>query len=120
MARVDASDDSIRRFVVSHYRYDPQRHERRHVVVDAFDDEAEFLQSMESIRRDIDERRAAGGHVDRNEHASGVVYEPGARRRAATGHLVRSMMAHGVDPRPWIDLDDLPSNVALFSADSDG
>ncbi|MFC8501745.1 hypothetical protein ACFUC1_05265 [Pedococcus sp. NPDC057267] len=117
MARVDVEDDSIRRFVVRHYRYDPVRHERRHVVVAAFDNEAEFLASMESIRDDIERRRTAGELIDPNEHASGTVYEPGDRRRAATGHLIRRMMAHGVDPRPCIDMDDLPSNIVFLSAD---
>jgi hypothetical protein len=116
VARVDVEDDGIRRFVVRHYRYDPGRHERRHVVVGAFDDEAQFHASMESVRLDIERRRDAGRHWDRKEHASGVVYEPGDRRRAATGHLLRTMIEHGVDPLPWIDTDDLPSSVALFSA----
>jgi hypothetical protein len=37
MARVDPEDDTIWRFIACHYRYDPQRQERRHVVVAAFD-----------------------------------------------------------------------------------
>ncbi|GAB3077604.1 hypothetical protein [Pedococcus soli] len=115
MARVDAEDDSIRRFVVRHYRYDPARHERRHVVVAAFDNEREFTALLESIRDDIEKRRAAGEPVDRNEHASGTVHEPGDRRRAATGHLIRRAMEHGVDPRPWINMDDVPSNIAFLS-----
>lgn len=78
----------------------PQRNERRHVIVDAFDNEAEFLALLESIQADIQRRTAAGDPVDRNEHASGTVYEPGHHRRAATGHLVRRMMEHGVDPAP--------------------
>lgn len=117
VAKVDVQDDTIRRFVVRHYRYDPQRHERRHIVVDAFDSEVEFLACMESVRGDIEQRRSAGGPVDRQEHVVGVVYEPGDRRRAATGHLLRRMMEHGVDPRPWIDMFDLPSNIGFLSAD---
>jgi hypothetical protein len=46
MAKVDADDDTIRRFVVQHYRYDPDRHERRPVVIAAFDNEAECEASM--------------------------------------------------------------------------
>ncbi len=71
MARVDVEDDSIRRFVVRHYRYDPVRHERRHVVFAAFDNEAEFLALLESIRGDIERRRTAGEPIDHNEHSSG-------------------------------------------------
>ena len=32
MAQVDPQDDSIERFIVRHYRYGPQWHERRHVA----------------------------------------------------------------------------------------
>jgi hypothetical protein len=35
MPRVDPQDDSIRRWVVHHYRYDPHRRERRHVLISA-------------------------------------------------------------------------------------
>ena len=114
MGRVDVGDDSIRRFVVSHYRYDPERHERRHVVVAAFDNKREFEACLRSIQADIDRRQAAGEPVDRNEHATGRIFEPGHLRRAATGHLVRRMIEHGVDPRPWVAEEDLPHNMALF------
>src|SRR5580700_7663243 len=42
MAQVDPADDSIKRFIVRHYRYDPERRARRHVVVAAFDNEPEY------------------------------------------------------------------------------
>ena len=119
MGRVDIEDDSIRRFVVRHYRYDHDRHERRHVVVDVFDNEAEFLALCEQIAADIDRRKATGQPVGHNEHASGLVYEPGDRARAATGHLVRRMLEHGVDPRGRVDLANLPSNITFFAADED-
>ncbi|MDF2093711.1 hypothetical protein P0Y31_15270 [Knoellia sp. 3-2P3] len=114
MGRVDVGDDSIRRFVVSHYRYDPERHERRHVVVAAFDNEREFEACVRSIQADIDRRQAAGEPVDRNEHATGRIFEPGHLRRAATGHPVRRMIEHGVDPRPWVAEENLPYNMALL------
>jgi len=82
--RVDPQDDSIRRFVVRHYRHDRERHERRHVLVGAFDNKADFDACLRSVHADIERRRAAGEPVDRNEHASGVVHEPGYHRRAAT------------------------------------
>ncbi|HEY7722778.1 MAG TPA: hypothetical protein VIB11_13145 [Pedococcus sp.] len=118
MARVDVGDDSIRRFVVHHYRYDPERHERRHVLVAAFDNRREFKACMAAIQADIERREAAGEPVDRHEHSTGRIYEPGHLHRAATGHLVRRMMEHGVDPGRWIQEQDLPHNMALFGDDS--
>lgn len=53
MGRVDVGDDSIRRFVVQHYRFDPERREHRYVAIDAFDNEAELYALMTSIEADI-------------------------------------------------------------------
>lgn len=117
MGIVDIADDSIRRFVVRHYRYDPTRHERRHVVVKAFDNETEFRALIDSIDADIRRRRAAGEHVGRNEHASGTVYEPGDRERAAAGHVLRRMLEHGVAPVFGDEPPELPSNIALLGPD---
>ena|SRR6478752_6727121 len=116
MGIVDVTDDSIRRFVVRHYRYDPERRERRHVVVQAFDTEGEFDALIGAITADIRHRRARGDRVDRSEHASGVVYEPGDRERAAAGHRLRRMMEHNVSPTAQDDRADLPSSIARLRA----
>ena len=108
-------DDGIRRFVVRHYRYDPARRERRHVVVAAFDNRREFNACFASVDAAIRNRCAAGERVEASEHASGIVREPGADRLAANGHLLRRAMEHGVDPRPWLDEMKLPPNIALLS-----
>jgi hypothetical protein len=113
VARVDPEDDRIQRFVVHHYRYDPQRRERRHVVVAAFDNEPEFLACLESVRAGIESR---GELADPREHASGTVRESGYRRRAANGHLVRRAIRHGVATVPWLDELELPSNMSFVCA----
>src|ERR1700744_486963 len=99
MAQVDPEDDTINRFIVRHYRYDPQRHERRHVVVAAFDNENEMWVRMQEIAAEIKRRREAGEEVDPREHASGSHHEPGYLRRAANGHLISRAIGHGVFPR---------------------
>jgi len=113
VAEVDPKDDTIRRFVVWHYRYDPVRRERRHVVVAAFDNEREFLAFIERIRAEIEERRQRGENVDPREHASGVVYEPGHLRRAANGHLLSRAFKHGVAGLRFEELE-LPTNMAVL------
>jgi hypothetical protein len=97
MARLDPEDDSIRCFIVRHYRYDPARRERRHVVVAAFDNEPEFLACIEGVRAEIGQRRERGERADPREHASGVVHEPGYLHRTANGHLLSKALKHGVD-----------------------
>jgi hypothetical protein len=93
MGRVEPEDDTIRRFIVRHYRYDPARRERRHVVVAAFDNEPEFLACVERVGAEIAQRREHEDGVDPREHVSGVVHEPGYLRRAANAHLLRRAVA---------------------------
>ena len=115
MAQVDPEDDSILRFIVRHYRYDSQRRERRHVIVAAFDNEAEFEARLQSEAAEIQRRRDNGETVDRREHASGSVYEPGYLRRAANGHLLSRAIARGVSP-PGLERLELPSNMSYVTA----
>jgi hypothetical protein len=119
MGTVDVGDDGIRRFVVRHYRYDPARRERRHVVVAAFDNRREFEEGLASVDAELKRRRAAGERVEANEHASGIVREPGDDQLAANGHVLRRAMEHGVDPRPWLDEMEPPRNMALLSSGDD-
>ena len=114
MARVDPENDGVRRFIVRHYRYDPDRDERRHVVVAAFDNKREFLACLEEVRAEIERRKNRGEHVDSREHASGTVHEPGDCRRAANGRLVLRALRRGVAPGPWMDELEMPSNVAVM------
>jgi hypothetical protein len=116
VARVDPEDDSIERFIVRHYRYDPQRRERRHVVVAAFDNDAEFRACMEDVQAEIGRRREAGEPVDPGEHAWGNVHEPGYLRRAANGHLISRAISHGVAGW-WIEELELPSNMSVARAE---
>lgn len=119
MGTVDVGDDGIRRFVVRHYRYDPARRERRHVVVAAFDNRREFSACLASVDAEIRNRRTAGEQIEAFEHASGIVREPGADRLAANGHVLRRAMEHGVDPRPRLGEIELPRNMALLSSGDD-
>jgi hypothetical protein len=114
MAAVDPDDDGIQRYVVRRYAYDPKRHERRHQVVAAFDDEAEFSGLIELLNRDLQRRRAAGDPVDRQEHYTGVLLEPGHRRRQQDGRLVKKAFLHRVAiPDALLEQFDLPPNVSF-------
>lgn len=75
--------------MVQHYRYDPERHQRRRVTAEAFDNEAECATSTE--------------------------YAPGDRRRTAFGRMVMRAFAHGADVRPLLEQGQLPRNVAFLT-----
>src|SRR5215472_2304443 len=119
VARVDPDDDSLRRYIVYHYRYDPERHERRNVVVAAFDSRREFNACFKAESVALERRRAVGEQLDPSEHVSGTVREPGYRQRAANGRLVTRALGHGVRPGPWLDELEMPSNMAVLRASSE-
>jgi hypothetical protein len=115
VARVDPDDDSIYRWVVQHYRYDPDRNERRSVVVSAFDNPREFHADIEKRAAQLRACKERGEDAEPVESISGQMYEPGYRRRQQNVHLLKRAIKHGVAPAN-IDELDLPSNVAFIRA----
>lgn len=105
VASVDPDDDSITRYVVWHYRYDPDRNERRNVVVAAFDNPDEWQTEVRNRAADLRARRDRGEDVDPSEKISGVCHEQGHRQRWANGHLVDRAMKRGVAPFNIMELD---------------
>lgn len=110
MAAVDPNDDSIQRWVVWHFRYDPERRQRRNVVVAAFDNVNEFNETIERLAAQLRDRKERGETVDRAEHFGGTSYEPGHHRLQDNAHMVKRAIEHGVTP-PGLDDIELPSNV---------
>lgn len=92
VAAVDPDDDTIHRWVVRHHAQDSDRHERRHQVVAAFDNEAEFLRLLRELNNDLERRRDAGDPVDRSEHYTRHMLEPGYRRRQQDGRLLKRLI----------------------------
>jgi hypothetical protein len=80
VAQVDPDDDGIDRWVVRRYAYDPLRHERRHQVMAAFDNEGQFQVLLAQSREQLQQRRDTGDDIDIREHYSGVHLEPGYRQ----------------------------------------
>lgn len=116
MAEVDAGDDSLGRYVVYRYAFDPERNERRHQVVVAFDSERESMRFFEAQADDLRRRRDAGELVDPREHYSGGFLEPGHQNRAQNARLIQRAAEHGVRPRAQGDVD-LPASVTFLRSD---
>jgi hypothetical protein len=72
MAEVDPEDDTIERFIVRNYAYDPMRRERRQIEVAAFDNEADMLKRLREGISETDGRKARGEAAD-GERWTGVV-----------------------------------------------
>lgn len=119
MPTVDPDDDSVWRWVLRHFRFDPQRKQRRHVVVAAYDNAAEFEAALSAYRERTGLEIDAGDR-DPREHVSGEVWPPGHHAEQARGRMVLDAVRHGVDPRRLLDDGPLPSRVAVFGWDADG
>jgi len=115
VARVDPDDDSICRWIVWHYRYDPDWRERRNVVVAAFDNQQEFDADIQQRAARLRAQKERGETVDPSERISGVVHQPGHRRLQANAHLLRRAIEHGAVPAGVEDLE-LPQNIGLFQS----
>lgn len=120
MATADYDDDdAIRRFVVRRYAYDPDRRERRHIVVAVVENQRDFDRVFERYAGELQQRRDDGAPVDPREHISGLVMEPGHLARVANGHLVRRATDHGVYPDRLRDVELLGNMTVLTVGDED-
>ena len=122
MAQIDPDDDEIRRFLVRRYIYDSARCERRHVVVAAYDSEAEFRAAIDALSAELRRRREAGEDVDLQEHVTGVVLDPGYRRKQQGGRIIKHAVEHGasLSGEAWDRLtSDLPPGMAVFRYESE-
>lgn len=116
---IDPEDDTLDRWVVRHYRYDPERRERRHVTVAAYDSAREQERALDALAAQVRTDIAAGERDDR-EHVTGCGCRLGYAAAQAAAHRVRRAMEHGADPRRALGEDTLPSNVGIFGWSADG
>jgi hypothetical protein len=97
VAEVDPGDDTLDRWVVQWYRFDPGRHERRHTIVAAFDNpremEAEVVRLTERLRE-----RVRAGVSDDAEWISGVHHCAGYKDEMAAQRAVRAAWRHRRSP----------------------
>ena len=114
MAEINRKDDTVWRWVIHRYQFDPSRRERRNVVVATYDNEREFQTEFDRhaqiLRNDI----AAGARSSR-ENLGGVVLEPGYLAASARGHNVRRAIEHGVSPGRLLVTGPLPQNMAMLT-----
>lgn len=75
---VDPNDDSIDRWVVWHYRYDPDRRERRNMIIAAFDNRRAFMKFFERTNAELDVAKSEG-RAEEKERISGTKLKAGYR-----------------------------------------
>jgi len=112
MASVDPADDCVSRWVLQHYSYDPDRGQRRNVIVAAFDNRGEFGREMDRYAQLVRDASGTGQPPD-GEWVSGVEWPPGYHAEQAPARAVRRAVKHGADPRRLVDGGPLPPGMAV-------
>jgi hypothetical protein len=90
VVKVDAGDDTIDRWIVRWYRFDPERHERRHTIVAAFDNAAEMAAEVAQLNHQLRGRKRAGMSED-VEWISAVHHHVGYKDRMAARRVAWSV-----------------------------
>lgn len=78
VSTVDPDDDSLHRYIVWHFRLDPERSQRRNVVVAAYDNETEMSARLSTEKAALDSRKSRGLAEER-EWLHGSYRMPGYR-----------------------------------------
>ena len=98
VAEVDPEDDSVGRYIVRHYAYDPARHERRHQTMVAFDDPTEFEAPVHDANARLRALQAADRDMDPLEYYSGVFKPAGEDHHQHLRRIAQTAIEHGAHP----------------------
>ena len=77
---VNVKDDSLDRWYVTHYKYDPDRKQVRHVFLKAFSNQKGQMKYFKTVAQELEERKLVE-EVPRKEHITGGHYAPGYHAR---------------------------------------
>lgn len=117
MPEVDPHDDAAQRWVLHHYRYDPERRERRHMVMAAYDNQREYDAAFKRLSRLV-EAEVSRGVRDRAEHVTGRVWHPGFHAEQVRGRQVLEAIRRGADPARLLEGASLPASMAVYRRDT--
>jgi hypothetical protein len=88
MASVDATDDTINRWIVKWYAFDPDRRQRCHRIVSAYDNEAEFRAALTAAHERLEDLKRQG-RAEQRERITGSHLPAGYGKRMASERIVR-------------------------------
>ncbi len=75
---IDPNDDSKDRWIIWHYKYDPERRERRNIAIAAFDNRRAFMKFFKRASADLEVAKSEG-RAEGKERISGVMWKAGHR-----------------------------------------
>ena len=76
---VDVKDDSLDRWYVTHYRFDPDHQQFRHVMLKAFSNRKAQMKFLKESTHALEARKLVE-QVPRKEHIAGGFYQSGYKR----------------------------------------
>ena len=103
MVEVDPTNDAIDRWIVTWYRFDPKRHERRHTIVAAFDNTAEMEAEVARLNDQLRDLKRAGSSED-VEWIGAVFHHAGYNEDMAARRLAWAVFRRlGRLPQGWCE-----------------
>ena len=84
MAEVDVNDKTIESYAVRHHKFDPVTNHFRWFLIKAFDNEGEMAELLESMFRELEERRLKG-ESHWKEQVAGSINDPERNKKHNLG-----------------------------------
>jgi hypothetical protein len=107
MSEIDISDDSLTRYVVKHYKFDPSTKHFIHLELMAFDNKKELEMKISELGKSL--KHLQDSHeVTSKEYIYGAIYKPGHFDQTNQMHLVKRMIRHGVNPNAYFSQNRTP------------
>ena len=94
MSQVNPDDDTLHRYVVWHYKYDPEFRERRMTAIAAFDTFSEADKLFKKMHTELSTLKTSG-QADPRERISLDTRYPGHHARAVEARLAMRKMKSG-------------------------
>jgi hypothetical protein len=105
VGQIDVNDDSVIRYVLKHYKFDPSRNEYRHVVIGVFSKKREFKKLLKIAKKELESKT---GDQYRREYISGEVIFPGDLEKKRHSRFIKRLIAHGVSPDKYTGNNSQP------------
>ena len=100
MGQIDINDDFLIRYVLKHYKFDPARHEYRHVVIGVFSKKREFKKHFKTAQKEL--KNKFGDQYSR-EYISGEIIFPGDLEKKRRSRFIKRLITHGVSIDRYIE-----------------
>lgn len=95
MATVPIDDDGVHRYVIRHRACSLAGGELRHRVGAVLDNQREWVETVQRLKEELDDRRNHGEDAEPSEDFTGLILEPGDLTREPTSPRALQVLRRG-------------------------